>query len=231
MRLIGNAKRRSPGHERLPAAGRSRAADATRAMTVVRGASVVIACAALLAAGCSEPIGGGAGPSGSGRWRIGDYASRRLPGVTLSAAQPVAEDVFSTRFRIDPDQSTGDVLVARPADAPDLEQSGQSGDLLNITPRRKRRLAELRLVPEGGTVVVQVRVMAQRLSTAERAAFAGTHGEDRPTDTAIDRRGATSTSAREEWVDWRRDRRLEEEILREIQGAFTATQPAGGTPP
>lgn len=180
----------------------------------------------LAAGGCTETSESTARTSAAAGRRPGEYASRRLPGVSLAQAQPVADQAFRMHFRVDPTVSTASVLVAYPAEAPELEQSGQAGDVLSITPRRKRRVAELRLASEGATLVVQIRVMTQRLSTTERAAFAGTRGDDRPTQTAIDRQGPASPDAREEWVDWRRDRKVEEEILREIQLTFAETQPA-----
>ena len=183
-------------------------------------------------AGCSDTTETGTrAPSTPAPRKLGDSASRRIDGVTVAQVEPIADQVFRTHFRLDQAASTASVLTARPADAPDLEQRGQSGDMLSITPRRKRRLAELRLNTETGGVLVQVRVMTQRLSTAERTAFAHQMGDDRPSEGGLDHGPSAGGQPREEWVDWRRDRKLEDEILSEIQSNFTTTRPAATSVP
>jgi hypothetical protein len=174
-----------------------------------------------------------------------DFASRRIDAAGLAEVQPVADRVFRSYFRIDTTVSSATDLVAFPTDVKSQEVAGRAeepaaetpgerpprdtvGDVIGVSPRRYRRLAELRLAVTGNGVVAQVRVMFQRLTTAERTAFARERGDDRPTDTAIDRLGPGSPAAREEWRDDRRDRKLEQEILGAIQAGMAATQPAGG---
>jgi hypothetical protein len=174
-----------------------------------------------------------------------DFASRRVDGASLADVQPVADRVFSSYFHIDRTVSSSTDLVAFPADVkaheaaargeePVAEEAGEPaprhtvGDVIGVSPRRYRRIAELRLAATGNGVMAQVRVMLQRLTTAERTAFARERGDDRPTDTAIDRLGPDSPAPREEWRDDRRDRKVEQEILNAIQAGMTATRPAGG---
>ncbi|MHC4442294.1 MAG: hypothetical protein ACYTA5_06825 [Planctomycetota bacterium] len=57
----------------------------------------------------------------------------------------------------------------------------------------------------------------QRLETAERASFAEQRGDDRPSDTPIDRLGSTSTYRQEDWIDVSRDRKTELMILDAIR--------------
>lgn len=175
----------------------------------------------------------------------GDFASRPFEGVDLAQLQPVAERVFRSYFRVDPAASSDVEWVAfptdisarepdgpdeRPAPPPGETEAGERpretmGDVIGVAPRRYRRTAEMRLVPGQNRVVVQVRVGTQRLTTTERAAFARERGDDRPTDTAIDRLGPASPAAREEWRDYRRNRGLEQEILDAIQAGLAGIQP------
>lgn len=173
-----------------------------------------------------------------------DFATRRIEGTGLGNIRPVAARVFNSYFRVDTTVSSATDLLAFPTDVAAPEPTGGEapvaettserppretvGDVIGVSPRRYRRLAELRLVAAGDATLVQVRVMFQRLTTAERTAFARERGDDRPTDTAIDRLGPTSTNSREEWRDYRRDRKLEQEILNAVQSGLTATQPAAG---
>lgn len=172
-----------------------------------------------------------------------DFASRRIDGTSLTDVQPIAERVFRSYFSIDRTVSSGTDLVAFPTDAkvrevggrgeePVAEEAGEPaprdtvGDVIGVSPRRYRRMAELRLSATGNGVMAQVRVMFQRLTTAERTAFARERGDDRPTDTAIDRLGPETSAPREEWRDDRRDRKVEQEILNAIQAGVATTRPA-----
>jgi len=200
---------------------------------------------AVVLSGCDT----GAGPerAAAGRTRgAADFATRPFEGVSLTELRPVAERVFRSYFRMDAASSSATEWVAFPTNIDPREPAGPNveptaltedtaaeerpretmGDVIGLAPRRYRRTAEMRLVPDQDRVVVQVRVGIQRLTTTERAAFARERGDDRPTDTAIDRLGPTSPATREEWRDYRRDRGLEQEILNAIQAGLATTQPA-----
>lgn len=185
--------------------------------------------------------------TGEARFAGENFASRSMQNAGLAEAQAAADRVFRSRFRVDPAESTELVWVAQPAEvgAPEGtstvgEEAGPEtgipeerphqtvGDVLGVSPRRYRRVAELRLVPREEGVMAQVRVRLQRRINTERAAFArGRQAEDRPTETAIERMGATSPMARDEWRDYRRDRVMEQEILDAIQAELTTGSPAG----
>ncbi len=174
----------------------------------------------LLAAGCAETTA--TGPARA----AGDFATRRIADASLSDVRPEAERVFRQYFRVDPAASTAVSIVSYPEELEGRGEGRSVRDALTISPSRQRRIAELRLRQDGQGVVALCRIQTQRLDTVERAAFAGTRGDDRPSERPIDRTGNTTTPRREEWVNLGRDRKTEAAILDAIQRPFTATQPA-----
>jgi len=178
------------------------------------------ALAALLATGCSSPLESGATVS-----RAAGSAGRRIANVNLSEAQPVAERVFRQRFRIDSAASGPGLIVSQAQEVNTEAQPQQMRDVLGGKARH-RRVAQLRLDQQGPDLLLRCIVQTQRLETSERAAFSGQRGDDRPTDTPIDRLGAASADNREEWGAGKRDRELEQEILRAVEEALRpASQP------
>ncbi len=151
-------------------------------------------------------------------------AGRRISGTTVAAVQPVAERVFRQHFRVNPTASGPGVLVSQPQEVTEQRQPEQVRDVLLGSRDRHRYLAELYLDQQGQDVVVRCTVLAQRLETSARAAFNTQRGDDRPTETPIDRLGPTSTDNREEWVPVKRNRELEQEILNAIAADL---RPAG----
>lgn len=196
-----------------------------RVGTALRTGLIGVGGLALVLAGCSAQ-GEGAERTSARPASDSQFASRRIASISLQQVQPVADRVFREHFRIDAGSSSANTWIARPAEAPDQERRGQVTDAFAVTPRRKRRLAELRLRPEGEGVVVQCRVLIQRLTVSERAAFSRERGDDRPTDTPIDRQGPSSIQSREEWTDAGRDRVTEQQILGTIQERLSTTRPA-----
>ena len=186
---------------------------------------VPVGLALLAAVGCES---GRSGSSMADRpvRRPGDFASRWVPDTTLETVRPVAAEVFRSSFRIDTDRSTGDMLVSRPAEATDKVRAERVRDVLG-RPNRHRRIALLRLNQDGSSVMLQCQVRLERLDTAEQAAFARERGDDRPSDTPIDRLGADAPKARQEWVYVQRDRQAEAQILEAVVRRLAATQPAG----
>lgn len=177
------------------------------------------------AAGCTSP---GGGEDRLGRRSPGQSASRLLQNADLGTVQPVAERVFRQHFRIDPSASTASVLVSRPQEPAGQARPERVRDVLRPSSNPRRQLAELHLSQEGPNVRARCRVETQRLDTAERAAFARARGDDRPTETPIDRQGAASSDPQQEWVTVGRDKELEREILTAIQQDLTrAGQPDG----
>ncbi len=180
------------------------------------GQFITAAMTAMLLSGCS----------GSTDWsptsvsRAGGAAGRRIANTDVAAVQPVAERVFRQHFKIDASSSGPGLMVAQPQEMTATVQPERVRDLLAGARGRHRYLAELRLNQQGPDVLLRCVVQMQRLETAERAAFSSQRGDDRPTDTPIDRLGATSADNREEWVSGKRDRQLELEILATIEEAF-----------
>lgn len=152
-----------------------------------------------------------------GGWGARDVASRRLLNINLDAVQPIADRAFRQYFRVDRQASSAHEWFSHPTESSKPRQSERVRDWLSASPNRHRLLAGLRIIQEGKHVLVQCRVRIERLDTAERAAFASERGDDRPTDTPIDRAGASSADVREEWVRIGRDRQTEYLILEAIQ--------------
>ncbi len=179
--------------------------------------------AALLAAGCSSPVR--TGPTVS---RAAGASSRQIPNVTLAEVQPISEQVFRQRFRLNSAASGPGLIVAQPQEVTGEAHRERVRDVLGGIGTRHRRLAELRLDQQGPNVLLRCTVQTQRLETSERAAFSAQRGgDDRPTETPIDRLGAASADYREEWGPAKRDRELEQEILKAIEEALRpATSPA-----
>ena len=173
----------------------------------------VLGCLSLLImAGCSdERVSRGARPV----MARGESASRRIANADLANVRSVAAKAFRQRFRLDPDESSGTIMISHPLEVTGKQGPGRVRDVLG-RPNRYRQVATMRLSQEGSDTLVQCQVRIQRLDTVERAAFARERGDDRPTDTPIDRSGATSTETRDDWVPVGRDRQTEAEILDQI---------------
>lgn len=153
---------------------------------------------------------------------------RRLPATDLSTILPIARQVFQTYYRLDPAVSTQDTMVSLPTEVMHDRQRERVSDVLAVSPRRHRQIASLQLIQEGQTVVMRCRVQTQRLDVAERAAFVrtrGHQGDDRPTETPIDRSGGTAPQSREEWVNVGRDRATEQQMLDAIVRALDPDEP------
>jgi len=153
-----------------------------------------------------------------------DAASRRFLNVDIRTVQPMADRVFREYFRVE--AASANRWISRPVEVTRPGQTGRVRDVLTAFPNRRRRLAELWLTRQGPHVVACCCVQTQRLDTTERAAFDRERGDDRPTDTPIDRAGAGSTTVREEWVRIGRDRQTENLILSVIEQELAATRPA-----
>ncbi len=155
-----------------------------------------------------------------------EFASRRLPDVTLEQAQTAADRVFRNHFRVDGEVSRPGRLISRPVELEGRSDTGTLGDRVRLTPARQRQIGELRVEPQSGAVVVQVSVLTQRLETTERASFSRERGDDRPNRTPINRAGPASVDRREEWRTIGRARPKEQAILDEVQAALvTETRP------
>ncbi|MGQ9651497.1 MAG: hypothetical protein ACUVXJ_15430 [Phycisphaerae bacterium] len=180
------------------------------------GQLIAAATTAVLLGGCSSSID----RSPTSVSRGAGSAGRRIVNTDVAAVQPVAERVFRQYFRIDSVASGPGLIVAQPQEMTGTAEPERVRDLLAGVRGRQRYLAELRLNQQGPDVLLRCVVQTQRLETSERAAFGSQRGDDRPTDTPIDRMGAGSADNREEWVYGKRDRQMEQEILWAIEEAL-----------
>ncbi len=187
-----------------------------RRIRIGRRRVIAATAIAMFWGGCSSSID----RSPSSVSRGAGAAGRRIANTDVAAVQPVAERVFRQYFRIDSVASGPGLIVAQPQEMTGAAQPERVRDLLAGVRGRHRYLAELRLNQQGPDVLLRCVVQAQRLETSERAAFSSQRGDDRPSDTPIDRMGAGSADNREEWVYGKRDRQLEQEILSAIEEAF-----------
>lgn len=185
---------------------------------------VVVGLAIIALTGCSAPTQ----KATTGVSAAGGASSRRLTGTSMAALQPVAERIFRQHFRIDSAASGAGLLVSQPQEITGEIQAERVREVLSGARSRHRYLAELRINQQGEDVLLRCTVQTQRLETSERAAFVRQRGEDRPTETPIDRIGPSSADNREEWVASKRDRSLEQEILTAIQ---QAAEPAASKAP
>lgn len=154
-------------------------------------------------------------------------ASMRLSGVRPDDVAPVAERVFRQYFSIDREKSAPGSYVSRPLEDRDLARATGIRGSVSGAHVRQRRTARLDLLREGANTLVRCNVRIERMEAVERVAFARQQGDDRPTDTPIDRAGSGGVGSRQEWVAAGRDRDIEQQILRGIEQELEAgSQPA-----
>lgn len=149
-----------------------------------------------------------------------DAATARLTGLAMRDVEDAARQVFRQHFSIDAGASREDLLVSRPRALGDDAEDTAVNVVLSGGSRDRRLLAKLQLLQQGTDTIVACQVEMQRMDIAERAAFARQRGDDRPTDTPIERMGADSPRGSEHWSPAGRHRKLERRILGEIQAAL-----------
>jgi hypothetical protein len=175
---------------------------------------------ALLSAGCSSPS-----PSEL------NYSVRTIPSVSRQAALEAARQAVQEHFRVDVLDSTAGVVTSLPTESWEKGRSGRVGDVLG-TPRRMRRIAEVRVREAGNGVRVWCKVRVQEYETDERRLFMREHDDDDyPTETPAQRDAATLAEQNATWRDRPRDKVLERQILQAIVEHTTprsAAAPAAG---
>jgi hypothetical protein len=187
----------------------------------------VMTLIAVLTSGCSQNSGGF---SSSAKGPDPNFMTRRING-DVGEVRPIAERVFRSHFRYDADLSSGNRMVSRPTEVEGRGEPHNVRDRIRLSPARRQEKAELMLKGEEGVTIVQVNVRAERLETVERSSFAGLRGDDRPTQTPIDRPGPSGVDAREEWVNAGRDSQTERDILDEIEMSFKHASEAPASAP
>jgi len=146
-----------------------------------------------------------------------NMASRQFSKASLKTVQTISDRIFRNYFKVDPQRSSNNVWISRPQEMQKPSQPTQLRDTITVFPARSQNVAELRIEQKGPNILAMCRVQIQRLDTAQRAAFSDHRGDDRPSDTPIDRLGATSVHKQEKWVNAGRDRKTEQMILDAIQ--------------
>lgn len=155
------------------------------------------------------------------------YQRQSLPGVTFDAAYAAGERALAERFRVtDRDREAGTIGGEDRTAVIQADGSRVLSDAAG-TPRRARRIAELRVRSEGSDTEVYCRVFLQEnQSGAVRMMTSEHRGEDQPFETPADRDASTTEQQNAVWRNRSRDRVMERQILesvREIVG-----KPAAG---
>jgi hypothetical protein len=160
---------------------------------------------ALLAAGCSSPP-----PSEL------NFSVRSIPSVSRQAGLEAARKAVQEHFRIDVVDPVAGVVKSHPTESWEPGRSGRVGDVLG-TPRRVRRMAEVRVRETGTGVRVWCKVRVQEYESDERRLFVREHDDDDyPTETPAQRDAATLAEQNATWRDRPRDKALERQILQAI---------------
>ncbi|MCK4658199.1 MAG: hypothetical protein KAV82_01640 [Phycisphaerae bacterium] len=159
---------------------------------------------------------GAAGCSGSRPTAL-NYNVLRLSGASDAAVFDAAAQALREHFTIrHADRRTG-VLEAVPVEMATTGGDGRLGDVV-AAPRRERRTAEVRVESAGKLVKVFCKVLVQECDTQAHQMFNREHAiSDLPTDTPADRDAATTTEQNTVWRTKRRDRELENQILRAVR--------------
>jgi hypothetical protein len=162
---------------------------------------IVSITAALLLAGCAAP-----GPTAQ------NFLVRHatdLPRDAVFARAEVA--LLELGYQIDRADSAEGVLTTQPVMGAESAKSASGFGLGRVT---VRTVAEVRVqaAETGSTVFCRVRV--EQLATASHAAFLQDRGaSDLPSQTPIDREGATTEEQNAVWTMIRRDRAKERAII------------------
>ncbi len=159
-------------------------------------------------AGCSSP-----GPSAQA------YNLRQFPAVPRDTLFARAEQaLLELGYQPDKVDEAKGLLTSVPVIGDGRGEPTRGGIALGST--TVRTMAEIRIVPSGGGCSVYCRVVIQQLTTAAHAMFMQDRGaSDVPSDTPIDREGATTAEQNEVWTTIRRDRAKERAILEAIGDA------------
>lgn len=131
----------------------------------------------------------------------------------LEAAVPIMQEEFG---RVSVDRSSMTITVA-PREYVSASATGSARDLMGIQ-STLRRHATLRIRRGGDQTLADLRIDIERKDTGRRTAGAeGSRLTDAPSQTPIDREGATTERQNTLWVKVRRDVQLERALLDQLQ--------------
>lgn len=141
------------------------------------------------------------------------HAADVPPGALFGRAEVA---LLELGYEIDRADPAAGVLTTRPVSGTESARSASGFGLGRVT---VRTIAEVRVQPAdtGSTLFCRVRV--EELTTASHAAFLQDRGaSDLPSQTPIDREGATTEAQNSVWTMVRRDRAKERAIIHAILG-------------
>jgi len=143
------------------------------------------------------------------------------PDEVFRAAQVVLRREFGP-LQLEPDAWR---IVSLPVEYRTSSESGAARDLYGGR-STMRRTAYFAVAPRGAGAIARLRIEVERQDTTRQEAFQPDRHRlsDAPSQTPIERDAATSTRQNTVWTFVKRDRRLERELLVELQGQF-APQP------
>ena len=171
-----------------------------------RWLALVGAIAAVAVAGCRTPA-----PTAR------SHTTLRQRSTTPEAAFAAAEQALRERFRIEVRDPKRGLLRTAAVETRDRVKGGRIGDTLGA-PRRVRKVAEVRIEPDGRDVNIWCRVAVEQDETDAHQLFVQDQGlSDIPSDTPPDREGSATARQNTVWRPRGRDRQLEREIRLAIQ--------------
>ncbi|MFH0979972.1 MAG: hypothetical protein V2A79_00350 [Planctomycetota bacterium] len=146
-----------------------------------------------------------------------NYSVLRLADASQAAVFDAAAQALGEHFTIRRSDRVAGMLEAVPMEGVGKGSRGRLGDVVAV-PRRERRVAEVRVESEGNLVKVFCKVLVQEYDTQAHQMFNREHAlSDLPTDTPADRDAATTTEQNAVWRTQRRDKALEDRILRAVR--------------
>lgn len=150
------------------------------------------------------------------------YQSRVIPAASPDEVFLAAQTVLRREFgpiKVDPEARR---LTSRPVEFHTSSSSGTARDLYGGR-STMRRTAHFLASTHGDDTVARLRIEIERQDTARREAFQPDRDwrlSDTPGQTPIERDAATSSEQNAVWTYIRRDRRLERELLGELEEEF-----------
>lgn len=157
------------------------------------------------------------------------HTTLRQQSTTFEAAFIAAEQALQERFRIELRDPKQGLLRTAPVEARDRVKGGSVGDVLGA-PRRVRKVAEVRVEPDGTDVNIWCRVTVEQDETDAHQLFVQDQGlSDIPSDTPSDREGSATAQQNTIWRLKGRDRQLERQIRLAIEELLDRPASTGHT--
>ena len=159
------------------------------------------------------------------------YGHRRIEGGDRSVVFAAARDVLIDQgFSLDSADPVTGVIITQPAAVASGFRGEQRLSLLSgpgfTSSRRMRRFAEVRLAQSTAGISIYCKVLLQRQATEALRMFQrDSTVSDIPSETAIEREGATTVEQNVFWQTVRRDKTAERRILEAIVKRSEKPQP------